>query len=538
MRAPPVEPPRQQGHDPMSPSMIWAHEHLAAELRPLAVAIRMSADGVLVIDLNGTIRDVNDAAVVFLNRQSPDELIGKSVVDFLLPEDRSEVLVNVQKRLAGEQIGNLEFELGLATGERRWGELQTTVMNDVHGQPVGGVVVLRDITRRRRTEEALRQSQERFALILRSTNDGLWDHDITTHEIFLSPTYKKKLGYADHELANTLENFESRLHPDDHDYVLEAVREHLRDRTSFRVEFRLRIRSGEYHWFESYGQGLWNDAGQPIRMAGSLRDITARKEASAYLEQQVKERTAELARTNATLAAHVHELETVNQELEAVTDTIAHDLRAPIRYVHGFVRLLKKRLPHIDAKSTHYLTVIADAVKQMGVQIDALLTFVWTGRKDMQRTQVMLGQIVREVVKKSADAAQGRDITWDIGSLPDVQGDPAMLRIVLTHLIDNAVKYTQPRVSARITLGCSLSTEHEVVWFVRDNGVGFDMQYAHKIFAVFHRLHRPEEFAGAGIGLALVRRIIQRHGGRIWVEAAVDHGATFYVALPRLAPGG
>lgn len=385
---------------------------------------------------------------------------------------------------------------------------------------------------RKRTEEALRRSQERFTLIAQGTNDGLWDRDLITNETFLSPAYKEQLGYKDHELGNEFTTFESRLHPEDHIQVREAVQEHLQYRTPFRTEFRLRIKSGEYRWFESYGQGLWDEAGQPIRMAGSLRDITARKEANAHLERQVNERTAELARTNAILATHVHELKAVNQELESLTYTIAHDLRAPVRHVHGFVSLLKKRLPDVDAKSKHYLTIIADAVKQMGEQIDALLTFAWTGRREIQPTRVALGRLVRQVLQEEKRGTADRDIMWDIGPLPDVQGDPTMLRLVLTHLIDNAIKYTRSRPSARITIKCDTVTAHEAVWFIRDNGIGFDMRYAHTIFDVFHRLHHMEEFEGAGIGLALARRIIQRHGGRIWVDAAVEQGATFYVALP------
>lgn len=509
------------------------YEQPAGEQRQhLATAIRLSGEAILVIDIDGTIRDVNDGALAFFGRHGPDELTGKNIVDLLSPEDRAGTLPNIQKRLAGELTENQEFALEVATGERRWGELNPTILNNVDGQAVGSIIVLRDITKRRRVEEALRRSQERFTLIAQGTNDGLWDQDLITNEVFLSSAYKEHLGYADHELANTFENFESRLHHEDHAQVMEAVQEHLQYRTPFRTEFRLRVKSGEYRWFESCGQGLWNEAGQPIRMAGSLRDITARKEASAQLERQVKERTAELARTNATLATNVHELQVVNQELESLTYTIAHDLRAPIRHVHGFVSLLEKRLPDVDAKSKHYLTVITDAVKQMGVQIDALLTFVWTGHKAIQRTRIAFGQLVREVIQEKARKAAGRDILWDIGSLPDVQGDPEVLRLVLTHLIDNAIKYTRSRPSARITIGCAAATAEEVVWFVRDNGVGFDMQYADKVFEVFHQLHRPEEFEGVGIGLALVRRIVQRHGGRIWVDAAVEQGATFYVALP------
>jgi light-regulated signal transduction histidine kinase (bacteriophytochrome) len=170
----------------------------------------------------------------------------------------------------------------------------------------------------------------------------------------------------------------------------------------------------------------------------------------------------------------------------------------------------------------------------MGSLIDGLLAFSRMGRAEMRKTRVSLDQLVREILAEVAADTSHRNIVWDISPLPDVDGDAALLRSVVANLISNAVKYTQQRSPAKIAIGTLPSPERKVVWFVRDNGVGFDMRYADKLFGVFQRLHRAEEFEGTGIGLATVQRIVHRHGGRIWAESEPNCGATFYVALPLL----
>jgi light-regulated signal transduction histidine kinase (bacteriophytochrome) len=183
------------------------------------------------------------------------------------------------------------------------------------------------------------------------------------------------------------------------------------------------------------------------------------------------------------------------------------------------------------------MDAISDAALKMGKLIDNLLSFSRMGRHAMTYQQVDLGMLVREVIRELEPDAAGRNIDWHIGDLPVVAGDAATLRMVLANLVDNALKFTRPRQEAKIEIGTHVSQSSETVVFVRDNGVGFDMAYADKLFGVFQRLHRAEEFEGTGIGLANVRRIIARHGGRTWAEAKVEQGATFYFALPRVKGG-
>jgi signal transduction histidine kinase len=241
------------------------------------------------------------------------------------------------------------------------------------------------------------------------------------------------------------------------------------------------------------------------------------------LEQRVAERTAQL--------------EASNRELETFAYSVSHDLRAPLRHIVGFVRLLSQReAERLDATSLHYLDAVVESSDRMGWLIDDLLAFSRTGRAEMQVRRVELGEMIRKVRQELAPEAEGRHITWEIGPLPSVQADPILLRQVWVNLLSNAVKFTAPRPEARIEIG-ALSPDVEsghVTLFVRDNGVGFDPQYVHKLFGVFQRLHREEEFEGTGIGLATVRRIVERHGGRVWAEGDVDRGATFYLTLRQM----
>jgi light-regulated signal transduction histidine kinase (bacteriophytochrome) len=263
--------------------------------------------------------------------------------------------------------------------------------------------------------------------------------------------------------------------------------------------------------------------GRPVAILETSNDITARKR----WEEEIQGLNQELAqRSNA--------LEASNKELEAFAYSISHDLRAPLRHTAGFAELLRKNAAaSLNEKSQRYLTMILEAANQMGSLIDDLLAFSRISRAEARKSLVDLGQIVQEVVADVRQDTKERNIIWKIDPLPACYGDRSMLRLAFVNLISNAVKFTGTRPRAEIEIGCT-GQDRDVVLFVRDNGVGFDMKYSNKLFGVFQRLHPQEAFEGTGIGLATIQRIVHRHGGRVWAESTVDGGATFYLSLPKI----
>jgi light-regulated signal transduction histidine kinase (bacteriophytochrome) len=242
------------------------------------------------------------------------------------------------------------------------------------------------------------------------------------------------------------------------------------------------------------------------------------------LERRVVERTAQW--------------EATNKELEAFAYSVSHDLRAPLRAIDGFSRiLLEEHASQLPEEAHHYLDVVRSNAVQMGNLIDDLLAFSRLSRQPLSKRAVDLDDIVRQALSQLAVEREGRQVEVAIGQLPPSEADPALLKQVFVNLLSNALKYTKPRNPAKIEVGALMHGEAETaladatVYYVRDNGVGFDMRYGEKLFGVFQRLHRAEEFEGTGVGLATVHRIISRHGGRIWADAAVDRGATFYFTL-------
>ncbi|HVG02837.1 MAG TPA: ATP-binding protein, partial [Nitrospira sp.] len=226
-------------------------------------------------------------------------------------------------------------------------------------------------------------------------------------------------------------------------------------------------------------------------------------------------------------------LEAANKELEAFSYSVSHDLRAPLRHIDGYASLLAKAsVDSLDEKGKRYLQTISESATRMGQLIDDLLVFSRMGRQEMLHDTVNLNHLIASVLHDLQHDLQDRTISWTIAQLPEVTGDASMLRQVFANLVGNAIKFTGTRPQATIEIGSRQTSQDEAVVFVRDNGVGFDMQYANKLFGVFQRLHRADEFDGTGIGLANVRRIVHRHGGKTWAEGALGEGAVFYVSLP------
>jgi PAS domain S-box-containing protein len=325
----------------------------------------------------------------------------------------------------------------------------------------------------------------------------------------VNPAWEGVLGWTAEDLTSV--TYLDFVHPDDRDSTAAEANRLAAGSSTLHFENRFRHKDGSYRWLS------WKAAFHPERglVYSAARDVTEEKRAARELQQ------------------HADELAAVNRELEAFSYSVSHDLRAPLRHITGFAMMLEQSASQsLDAEGRRYLRTIAEAATRMGRLIDDLLSFSRVGRTQLARSQVNLNELARDAQQEVAADLNGRVVSWHVHQLPIVEGDPSMLRLVLVNLLSNALKYSTTRAQTEIEVGALPGDESEAIVYVRDNGVGFDMRYAHKLFGVFQRLHSADEFEGTGIGLANVRRIVQRHGGRTWAEGQVDAGATFYFSLP------
>ena len=387
------------------------------------------------------------------------------------------------------------------------------------------VAVFDVITSRKQAELALRQAEQKYRGIFENAVEGIYQSTPDGRILSANPAMAAIHGYASpEEFIASIHNIAPQL------YVNPGRREEFK---------RLMEEQGEVVGFENHvrrkdGRLIWiSGNARPVRDAnekilhyeGTVEDITARKQAEE-----------EIQRLNLTLEQRVHErtaqLETANKELESFSYSVSHDLRAPLRAINGFASILvEDYTKHLDAEGRRTLGIICAEAKRMGQLIDDLLAFSRIGRQAMQRAEIDMAALAQRAFNESAALAPDRDVRFTLGPLPPAQGDPALLPHVWTNLISNAIKYTRPKPVAEIEVTGRMDGG-ELVYCVKDNGVGFDMQYAQNLFGVFQRLHGESEFEGTGVGLALVQRIIHRHGGRVWAEAVLNKGATFCFTLP------
>jgi PAS domain S-box-containing protein len=333
----------------------------------------------------------------------------------------------------------------------------------------------------------------------------------------VNPACCAVLGWTERELRD--QPYLTFVHPDDRTAAIDRAASYRNDDAGVTFENRYRCRDGSYRWLQ------WNLIpvhGRELLYA-SARDITEQKATDAKVRA-----------LNEELEQRVGELGALTQELEAFSYSVSHDLRAPLRHVTGFTTLLERSArDRLVEKEARYVRTIVDAATRMGRLIDDLLAFSRMGRTPVRRQRVALNELVRDAQADLSRPAGSPEIAWIVPPLPEVDADPALLRQVFVNLLSNAAKYSGSQPQPAIEVGVSWAQPDETVIFVRDNGVGFDMQYVDKLFGVFQRLHSSDAFEGTGIGLANVRRIIHRHGGRVWAEGTVDAGATFYFSLPR-----
>jgi PAS domain S-box-containing protein len=415
-----------------------------------------------------------------------------------------------------------EYRIVRADGQVRWIRHYGTKLRDAGGKTFRLQSIAEDVTDRYTIEMALAESQRRRNALLESNPDPAWLKDLQGRYIAVNRAWFTRRGLEPYNIeGKTDRDFFS---PDRAAIIDAEDRRVIEAKMVVRSERNWSYSDGAA-WIETVKSPVLDADGHVTAIVGLSHDITERKRS----EQAVQ-------RMNETLAQQTAELTALNRELEAFAYTVSHDLRAPLRHIDGFVNLLKSHAGKtFDAQSTRYYERISNAARRMGQLIDDLLAFSRTGRAELRVQDVALDRLVRETIELLKPDTAARRIEWKIGALPEVRGDAGLLAIVLQNLVSNAIKYSRPRDIAHIEIR-AVRDGNMTTLSVRDNGVGFDMQYGHKLFGVFQRLHLETEFEGTGIGLATVARIVQRHHGRVWAESTPGEGSVFYVSLP-LATG-
>jgi PAS domain S-box-containing protein len=494
----------------------------AEEVRSFLASIVSSSDDAIVgKDLEGRVVSWNAAAEAMFG-YNMSEVRGKPVAELLFPErpDEEKQVLEAVTRGAVRHFASIR--------QRKDGrsiEVSVTVspIRNAKGQIIGVSSIARDITEAKRIQQALEHHTEVLReqtqmldlanILARDLDDRviLWNSGM---EKMYGWTKADALGKRSHDLLQT------RL-----PIPLKTAREILFREGRWEGELAHTRKDGQVLFVYS----LWilhhDAAGKPTAILEINNDLTERKHAeeevrklNAELEQRVQERTAELT--------------AANQEMEAFTYSVAHDLRAPLRHIDAFTRILNEDYAAaLPEEAKRFLENIRNGSRNMSHLVDDLLNLARIGRQELRRQPVPLGKLVAEVVVDLETEKTDRKIEWRIHPLPSVACDAGLMKQVFINLLSNAMKYTRPQPLARIEVG-TMPADGATTIFVKDNGVGFSMKYADKLFGVFQRLHRAEEFEGTGVGLATVDRIIRKHGGKVWAEAEVDKGATFYFSVP------
>jgi PAS domain S-box-containing protein len=469
------------------------------------------------------------ASVIF--GQSPDALLDN-------PRDLFKCLHSSEQRsfleaLTGTKAEGIHLSREIRCGDAPVGE-RYLLCHALSSHQEGGIVVwdgaFMDITERKRAESEMDRLRRQNELLLNSAGEGIFGVDLEGRVTFANPSAGRMVGWEPRDLIG--KNHHALIHhrkTDGTPYLQEecpiyAVFRHgqaqgadnevfwRRDGTSFPVEYT--------------STPIRDENGATLGAVVVFRDITVRKQAeeevrklNAELEQRVRERTAQL--------------EEANKELEGFAYSVSHDLRAPLRAIHGYSQVVRQECaPNLDPEGQRFLKIIQDSAVKMDTLINDLLAFSRLGRHALKVSKVDMDALVTSVIAELQDGLQPRaSWKWNLQPLPRARADESLLRQVWINLLANALKFTRLRDQALVEIGCHQEKD-EAIYYVKDNGAGFDMRYADKLFNVFQRLHKESEFEGTGIGLAIVQRIISRHGGRVWAEGKVNQGAAFYFSLP------
>ena len=447
---------------------------------------------------------------------SAEEISKMNPLDFFVGEDRGIIEQRIQE----------VFAKGRSTAEADF------VSKDGHKTPYlfTGTRVTFDqtqcllgmgisIVERKHAEEELRKAEAKYRSIFENAIEGIYQTTLDGRIVSVNPAFARMLDYASpQELITEVTNVRKLyVDPSRRDELISLIH-----KQGFVENFEVQIRRKDSRevWF-LLNTRILRDAGGIVCFEGMVTDITDRKLAGE-----------EILKLNRELEQHIIQLGEANKELEAFSYSVSHDLRAPLRAIDGFSNiLLKKHEDKLDEEGKRVMNIIRINTQKMGELIDNLLTLSRLGRKEMVLSDINMCELAKDVYEELRAIAPGRALQFNIKTLPMAIGDIRMIRQVFVNLLSNAIKFTRSREIAVIEVR-GRSEKNEIIYYVKDNGAGFDMQYSDQLFGVFQRLHSEKEFEGTGVGLAIIQRIIHRHGGRVWAEGKVDEGATFYFTLP------
>jgi PAS domain S-box-containing protein len=455
----------------------------------------------------------------------------------LVPEDREAGETAVQHSLETGSF-SLDFRIRRRdNGEVRWMHGRGQVFFDERGKPLHMLGVNVDTTEHKAADEALRESEERFRALADAMPVTVWSADEKG-----TVDYVNQHAYGYHGVsADDLEasQWEHLVHPDDLAATLRLWRQAIATGNPGVTEHRLRRFDGEYRWHQTKAVPVRDQAGQVTRWIGTSNDFHDHLMLEQELQRRVAERTAELEQiavalraAEAAARARAEELLAANKQLDEISYSLSHDLRTPMRSINGFCQvLLEDYQAKLDVEAIAYIKNMQDATRRMDELVNDLLNLSHCGRHEIRRTRVDLSALARTIAVELQRAEPERKVEFVVAPRLVVNADADLMHSLLQNLLDNAWKFSSKHPQARIEVG-SVRQNGETVYFVRDDGAGFDAAYGKGLFKRLQRLHSSAEFAGTGIGLTIAHRIIQRHEGRIWAEGEVEKGATFFFTLP------
>jgi PAS domain S-box-containing protein len=474
--------------------------------------IEQASDGIMIADNLGNYEVANRKACETLC-YSKEEILKLNIKDLISEEEIKIKPLRFDELQAGKTIIS-ERNLKRKDGTFVLCEISSKILSDGRLQDI-----FRDITERKKAEEIIKK----LSNAVEQAADCIYITDKSGNIEYANPTFYKLTGYSKEEtIGNTPRILKSGMHTKE---FYKDLWQTLLSGKSFIGLFINKRKKGELYYSQNTITPIIDNTGNITNFVCTAKDITeiikaeeAIRKLNEELEERIKQRTAQL--------------EQINKELEAFSYSVSHDLRAPLRAIDGFAQILyEDHSDKLDANALRNISVIRENAKNMDELIDNLLTFSRLSRQEVHKNSINMNQVAQDVWNTLKQFLPERKINIKIGKLPKGYGDLAMIKQVVTNLLSNSIKFTRPRETAEIEITGSKSKK-ETLYSIRDNGVGFNMQYADKLFTVFQRLHSDKEFEGTGIGLAIVQRIINKHGGRVWADSKLNEETTFYFSLP------